>query len=184
MRRITNNMAQQLSWEKSQAVTGQKASVDKLKFIVVGVLLVAVVGFLLITGTAAGGRYFMTVGELVDRTELKGKVVKVSGAVLGSTIENHSEQGFFSFTMAHLTNDNDQLNSDGGLSKALYKAVTDPTAKRLTIVVKNQTMPDLLQDQAQAILTGRLSEDGSTFYADEILLKCPSKYQAEIPKQT
>ena len=37
-------------------------------------------------------------------------------------------------------------------------------------------MPDLLQHEAQAIMTGRLGDDG-VFYADELLLKCPSRYE-------
>jgi cytochrome c-type biogenesis protein CcmE len=42
--------------------------------------------------------------------------------------------------------------------------------------------PDLLRDEAQAIVTGHLGEDG-VFYADELLLKCPTRYQEEVPLQ-
>jgi cytochrome c-type biogenesis protein CcmE len=173
----------EMSWEKSATRPQVRPAVDRWKFIIVGVVLVGVVGFLLISGTLAGGRYFMTVNTLVSRPELQGKVVKISGAVIGTTIENHPEANYFTFTMSHLTDDINELNTEGGLAKALNKAVNDPAAKHLKVVVKNQAMPDLLQNEAQAILTGRLADDG-TFYADEILLKCPSKYQAEIPKQT
>ena len=37
-------------------------------------------------------------------------------------------------------------------------------------------MPDLLQHEAQAILTGALGVDG-VFYASELLLKCPSRFE-------
>jgi cytochrome c-type biogenesis protein CcmE len=43
-------------------------------------------------------------------------------------------------------------------------------------------MPDLLQDEAQAILTGKLLDTG-VFEADEILLKCPTKYEGSVPDQ-
>jgi cytochrome c-type biogenesis protein CcmE len=43
--------------------------------------------------------------------------------------------------------------------------------------------PDLLRDEAQAIMTGRLGEDG-IFYADELLLKCPTKYEEAVPQQS
>jgi cytochrome c-type biogenesis protein CcmE len=43
-------------------------------------------------------------------------------------------------------------------------------------------MPDLLQDEAQAIMTGLLGDDG-VFYADELLLKCPTKYEEAVPGQ-
>jgi cytochrome c-type biogenesis protein CcmE len=43
--------------------------------------------------------------------------------------------------------------------------------------------PDLLQHEAQAIMTGRLGEDGK-FFADELLLKCPTKYEDAVPEQS
>ena len=43
-------------------------------------------------------------------------------------------------------------------------------------------MPDLLQNEAQAILTGQLGADG-VFYADELLLKCPTRYEEAVPQQ-
>ena len=43
-------------------------------------------------------------------------------------------------------------------------------------------MPDLLQNEAQAIMTGKMGEDG-VFYATELLLKCPTKYEEAVPEQ-
>jgi cytochrome c-type biogenesis protein CcmE len=63
----------------------------------------------------------------------------------------------------------------------LHAAVTDPTRARLTIVY-NGPKPDLLRDEAQAIVTGHLDENG-IFHADELLLKCPTKYQEAVPSQ-
>ncbi len=42
--------------------------------------------------------------------------------------------------------------------------------------------PDLLRNEAQAIMTGHLGEDG-IFYAEELLLKCPTKYEEAVPAQ-
>ena len=63
----------------------------------------------------------------------------------------------------------------------LHEAVNDPDAPRLEIVYED-VKPDLLQHEAQAILRGQLGEDGR-FYADELLLKCPTRYEEEIPDQ-
>jgi cytochrome c-type biogenesis protein CcmE len=63
----------------------------------------------------------------------------------------------------------------------LHSAVTDPARARLTIIY-NGPKPDLLRDEAQAIVTGHLNEEG-IFYADELLLKCPTKYQEAVPSQ-
>jgi cytochrome c-type biogenesis protein CcmE len=40
----------------------------------------------------------------------------------------------------------------------------------------------MLRDEAQAILTGRLNDAGE-FIAEELLLKCPSKYEEALPDQ-
>jgi len=42
--------------------------------------------------------------------------------------------------------------------------------------------PDLLKHEAQAIVTGHLGADG-IFYADELLLKCPTRYEEAVPDQ-
>jgi cytochrome c-type biogenesis protein CcmE len=39
-----------------------------------------------------------------------------------------------------------------------------------------------MRDEAQAIMTGRLGSDG-IFYAEELLLKCPTKYEEAVPEQ-
>jgi cytochrome c-type biogenesis protein CcmE len=40
----------------------------------------------------------------------------------------------------------------------------------------------MLKDEAQAILTGTLNPEG-VFVAEELLLKCPSKYEEALPEQ-
>ena len=44
-------------------------------------------------------------------------------------------------------------------------------------------MTDLLKNEAQAIMTGELGDDG-VFYAKELLLKCPTKYEEALPDQS
>jgi cytochrome c-type biogenesis protein CcmE len=57
----------------------------------------------------------------------------------------------------------------------------DPSRARMTIVYVGPK-PDLLRNEAQAIVTGHLGDDG-VFYADELLLKCPTKYEEAVPEQ-
>jgi cytochrome c-type biogenesis protein CcmE len=64
----------------------------------------------------------------------------------------------------------------------LEDAVADPTRTRLQVVVEGQAKPDLLRNEAQAIMTGRIGEDG-VFHATELLLKCPTKYEEAVPGQ-
>ena len=69
----------------------------------------------------------------------------------------------------------------GGMSVVLAQAAHDPTLPTITIHYVGPR-PDLLKDEAQAIITGSLDENG-VFQASELLLKCPSKYQSELPDQ-
>ena len=51
----------------------------------------------------------------------------------------------------------------------------------MDVVVYDEAMPDLLQHEAQAILTGAIDGDG-LFTASELLLKCPSRFEEESPE--
>jgi cytochrome c-type biogenesis protein CcmE len=59
--------------------------------------------------------------------------------------------------------------------------VNDPTRQRVSVNYVG-AKPDLLRGEAQAIMTGKLGDDG-VFYADELLLKCPTKYEEAVPEQ-
>ncbi|HID88688.1 MAG TPA: hypothetical protein EYP52_03135 [Anaerolineae bacterium] len=67
------------------------------------------------------------------------------------------------------------------MAAVLHAAVNDPNAPRLEVVY-NDVKPDLLKGEAQAIVRGQLGEDGR-FYADEVLLKCPTRYEEAVPDQ-
>lgn len=73
------------------------------------------------------------------------------------------------------------IEQQGGLAVVLHAAVIDPKRERIDVVYKG-VRPDLLKNEAQAIMTGSLGSDGK-FYANELLLKCPTKYQEAVPNQ-
>src|SRR5690606_21827781 len=85
------------------------------------------------------------------------------------------------FEIAHVTGDNKEIEQQGGLAEVLNQAVNDPTRQRVTVVYIGPK-PDLLRNEAQAIMTGKLGEDG-VFYAEELLLKCPTRYEEAVPDQ-
>jgi cytochrome c-type biogenesis protein CcmE len=109
------------------------------------------------------------------------KNLRVSGAVIGDTIQYDAESLTLTFEVAHVSGDNADLETEGGLAEALHQAVMDPSRSRMTVVYVGP-LPDLLRNEAQAIVTGHLGEDG-IFYADELLLKCPTKYEEAVPEQ-
>jgi cytochrome c-type biogenesis protein CcmE len=85
------------------------------------------------------------------------------------------------FTIANVPADNKLIEAQGGLAAVLHAAVTDTSRSRIQVVYMGPK-PDLLRDEAQAIMTGHIGND-NVFYADELLLKCPTKYNEAIPSQ-
>lgn len=166
----------------SEHSTPQIISGSRMKFVLGGLLIVAAVIYLIVSSTQASAQYFLTVSEvLVKGDEMGDRDLRISGAVIGDSIQYDLETLTITFEVAHIPGDNDEINAQGGLGAVLNKAVTNPTSERIKIVYVGPK-PDLLQNEAQAIMTGRLGEDG-TFYADDLLLKCPTKYEDAVPEQ-
>ena len=152
------------------------------RFVIAGALVVAAVAYLIVTSTGSTGRYFLTVAELqAEPAEYANRSITVSGAILGDTIIYDPSVPVVTFTIAQVPGDPQEVERAGGLAAVLHAAVSDPQAPRLAIVY-HDVKPDLLQHEAQAIVRGQLGEDGR-FYADEVLLKCPSRYEEDLPAQ-
>ena len=164
------------------AVASRPVSQGRLKFLIGGLLIVAAIGYLIFSATSANSQYFLTVEELRSRGQtLAGKDVRVSGAVIGSTIQYDPQSLTLMFSVAQVPGDNSVVDAQGGLAAVLHAAVIDPQRARLSVVY-NGPKPDLLNNEAQAIMTGHVGPDG-VFHADELLLKCPTKYQEAVPSQ-
>ncbi len=152
------------------------------KFVIGGMLILGAVVFLIWSATASTSEYFLTVDELHAKgSSIVDKNLRVSGAVIGDTIQYDPDSLTLTFEVAHVAGDNAQLETEGGLAEALHQAVLDPSRERMTVVYVGP-MPDLLRNEAQAIVTGRIDAEG-VFHADELLLKCPTKYEEAVPEQ-
>jgi cytochrome c-type biogenesis protein CcmE len=155
---------------------------QRSKFFLGGALILAAVVYLIFSSTKASAEFFMTVNELkADGSNAVGKSLRLSGAVLGDTIQYNADTLALTFEVAHVAGDNAEIEAQGGLAKVLKDAVNDPTRQRISVVYVGPK-PDLLRGEAQAIMTGKLGADG-IFYADELLLKCPTKYEQAVPEQ-
>jgi cytochrome c-type biogenesis protein CcmE len=154
----------------------------RTKFLVGGLLIVGAIIYLIVTTMNSTAQYFYTISELQAKgASAVGQSLRASGAVMGSSITYDRKTLVITFKMANISNDNNAITAAGGLAEALHKAVIDPTAARITVVYIGPK-PDLLKDEAQAIVTGKLGADG-VFHADELLLKCPTRYQDALPSQ-
>jgi cytochrome c-type biogenesis protein CcmE len=125
----------------------------QLKFgIGIGVIL-AVVGWLAVSGFEQNKTYYVTVSEILNG---KGghEHVRVGGVVAPGSVERHGGQVTF------------RLSQDAASIPVQY--------------VGSDTLPDTFVGGAQAIIEGSYSSNG-TFQADKIQAKCASKYQAAPP---
>lgn len=152
------------------------------KFVIGGLFILGAVVFLIWTATKASAEYFYTIDELnAQGSSAVDKSLRVSGAVIGDSIQYDAQSLTLSFEVAHVPADNLAIESEGGLAEVLHQAVLDPSRSRMKVVYVGPK-PDLLRNEAQAIMTGRLGEDG-VFYAKELLLKCPTRYEEAVPEQ-
>ncbi len=169
-----------------QTAALQSGSSSRMKFIVGGLLIIAAVVYLIVSSTQASAQYFLTIQELNQKMQSDNQAVmsqslRISGAVIGDSIQYDPSNLKLTFTVANIPGENKEIDAQGGLSKVLHEAVMDPGRPRLQVVYTG-VKPDLLRDEAQAIITGKMGQDG-VFQADELLLKCPTKYEEAVPQQ-
>ncbi|AQQ53245.1 cytochrome c maturation protein CcmE [Planococcus lenghuensis] len=136
----------------------------KMKIILAAITFLAVIGGLMLTSIGSTGTFYLTVDELlVDKAKAAGKPVKVSGNIVGESLKWDPEQILLEF---------DLEGENGERVTVLYEGVK----------------PDTMNDGWEAIVEGELQEDGTTIIATELLVKCPSKYEAmeengEVPPE-
>ena len=154
-------MASELHAPTIPAHLGERArSKYNVRFLAGGALLLAFVAFLIfqmVMATRTTGAYYMTVGELrAAGPGLVGERVRVSGIVVAGSEDWNPQEVTLKFAIA------DEGDTSGSDLQIVYY---DPR-------------PDNFQRAASAIVEGELLPDG-TFLAQNLLLKCPSRYDEE-----
>lgn len=135
-------------------LTERKVANKNLKFIIGGVLIIALVVVLIVQATMSTGAYYLTVSELNGKSaQMVGERVRVSGAVVAGSENWNAKELTLAF------------------------AITDENGQQLPIVFYGPR-PDNFQRAAEAIVEGELLANGS-FQANTLLLKCPSRYEEE-----
>ena len=154
----------------------------KVNKFVVGGLLMSIAFILLITASLKGNtQYYLTVSELLAGKAGRETNLRISGVVLGDTIHYDPVSLTLSFTIANIPGDNQEIEKAGGLALVLHQAANNPNAAKLQVIYHGEK-PDLLKNEAQAIMTGSMGSDG-IFIVQELLLKCPSRYEDSLPAQ-
>lgn len=125
----------------------------KARFSLFGAAVVILLIALIVTATLETGMYYLTVDEVHGRQAgLAGQRLRVNGAVLA-----------------------DSEIWDARATRLEFQ-IHDVEGRHVLPVVYIGPRPDNFQRATSAIVEGSLSPDG-TFMADELLLKCPSRYE-------
>src|SRR6478752_7469495 len=101
---------------------------SRVKLLIGGFIILAAVGFLIVSSTQASAQFFMTIDELGAKgPSMVDRNVTVSGAVMGDTIAYDPQTLSLTFTVANVPGDNSEIEREGGLAKVLHQAVIDPS---------------------------------------------------------
>ncbi len=174
-------MAQTLATPSIASAKGTKGGI-RLKFVVGGLVILAAIIYMIVVSTQNSAQYFLTIQELQARgSAAVDQNVRVSGAVVGDSIQYDAKKLELRFTVANVPGDEKQIDAQGGLAKVLDAAVADPTAPRMQVIYEG-VKPDLMKGQAQAIMDGHIDSQG-VFHADTLLMKCPTRYEDQLPTQ-
>ena len=141
----------------SQDVEATGLRSNRTRFIIVAAVVVLALGFMIWAAFGENTRYFLTVSEFNSRAEIQdGQMVRVSGMLVEGTFDRGNKSTISQFQLT----DNEGAYSGSELLLARYEGV----------------LPDLFfNPHSEIILEGSYSAEG-VFHADEILVKCPSKY--------
>ncbi len=130
----------------------------QIKFIVAVVLLLALSGVLVAWTIKGNSSYYMTVDQVLAKADtLDGQKIRMSGAVSQETESWDAENLLLTFDL------------------------TDASGEHVTVSFHG-SRPSNFSRATEAIVEGEMMSNG-TFRADNLLLKCPSRYE-EAPEVT
>ena len=133
----------------------------RTRFIIIAVVVALSLAFMIWAAFGENTRYFLTVSELNAKQaglEIEdGQMVRVSGKLVEGTFDRPDKSTVSSFQLT----DKEGVSSGSAMLLASYDGV----------------LPDLFfNPHSEIILEGSYNGEG-VFHANEILVKCPSKYQ-------
>lgn len=130
------------------------------KFMVAAVIIIIAIGYLVFVGIKESGVYFMTVAELKTRpNSLSKDGVRISGSVIEDSIEYINNQMLLTFKAK------DEESEGNNYINVTYEGIR----------------PDSFKADAKVILEGKYNMDENLFKATTLLVKCPSRYEGEVP---
>lgn len=164
----------------------------RLRLIIAGAAALFVVIYLVGTGLGSGTVYYYTVDE-IDLSVDSGKVIRLAGTVMPGSLRWRSDGPELTFMMGPLpiesaahggVRDEREVAAAGGegavdlLGKPVSAAPLDSAGDQKVPVRYTRLKPDLLAEDVEVVAEGTLV--GGVFEATQLLVKCPSKYEAQV----
>ncbi len=125
----------------------------KSKFIIAGVIILGIIGYLTYAGIRDTKLYYLTPTEIVNRgSGVYGEKMRLGGVVTAGSIEYDAQTLTLKFVVTDNTNS----------LPVIYKGV----------------VPDTFKNGVEVVVEGTYTSKG-VFKAVTLLTKCPSKYEPE-----
>ncbi|MGD8463300.1 MAG: cytochrome c maturation protein CcmE [Anaerolineae bacterium] len=124
-----------------------------MKFLIGGLVVVIVIGGLIAVSFSGSTSDYLTVDEVKALGPEQTRDSRVAGAIVPDTVDWNTRELHLQF----------QIEDDTGQLDISYHG----------------PQPDMLVDAVEAVVIGKYDPAGEVFEADELLMKCPSKYEEE-----
>ncbi len=131
---------------------------NRTRFLILGAVVILALGYMIYAAFPGNALYFLTVSEFNQKADVQdGRLVRVSGKLVDGTFDRPERS-----TLSHFQLTDKDGESTGDVLQASYTGV----------------LPDLFfNPHSEIILEGSIGTD-HVFQADNILVKCPSKYRS------
>jgi cytochrome c-type biogenesis protein CcmE len=146
----------------------------KLRFAIGTSLIIAAIGYLIVTAVRNTSEYYMTVSEVsAQRTQLIGQSLRVAGRVQPGTISWDPETLTLAFGLMQ------PPPGDGAAAVKPVAAIADGPS--FHVICRGEPKPDMFAPNRDVIVEGSLAPNG-TIEARQVLTSCPSKYTPKQPQ--
>jgi len=121
------------------------------KFIAGGIVVAAVIGLLIATSFSGSTSDYLSVAEVKALQPEQARNSRVAGAIVPDSVEWSTRDLLLTF----------QIEDETGQLSIAYHG----------------PQPDMLVDAVEAVAIGKYDPAAQVFEAEELLMKCPSKYE-------
>jgi cytochrome c-type biogenesis protein CcmE len=121
------------------------------KFIIGGVVVAVVIGLLIATSFSGSTSDYLTIAQVKALGPDQARDSRVTGAIVADSVNWSTQEMLLTF----------EIQDETGTLPIAYRG----------------PQPDMLVDAVEAVAIGKYDVEGQIFVAEELLMKCPSKYE-------